>query len=277
MGCTNQEELEANDHESTEDTNDVFRQLEEEYDANLGIYALDTGTNQSISYREDERFAYASTHKALTAGIMLQQNDIDELDQTIRITNDDLVNYNPITEDHVGEQMTLEELGEASMHYSDNTAGNLILEQIGGPEGFKEALRDMGDDVTNPERSEPELNEFLPGETQDTSTPEALASSLQSFTIGDALPQEKQELLTDWLKQNQTGDTLIRAGIPDNWEIGDRTGAASFGTRNAIAIIWPPNEEPIFLSVLSNKDQEDADYNDELIARATEEVINLLE
>nr|WP_245628050.1 class A beta-lactamase [Shouchella shacheensis] len=277
MGCADQEESDPSVDESIEDTNNVFSQLEEEYDANLGIYALNTGTNQIISYREDERFAYASTHKALAAGVLLQQNDVDELDQTIGITKDDLVNYNPITENYVGEEMTLKELSEASMRYSDNTAGNLILEQIGGPEGFKEALRDMGDGVTHPKRIEPELNEFIPDETHDTSTPEALAHSLQKFTIGDALPQEKQELLTDWLKQNTTGDPLIRAGVPEDWEVGDRTGAASYGTRNAIAIIWPPNEDPIFLSVLSNKDQEDADYNDELIARATEEVINLLE
>lgn len=67
VGCTNAE-TESSDSEPREEktsTNDVFRQLEGEYDARLGIYALNTGTNQTVNHREDERFAYASTHEAL--------------------------------------------------------------------------------------------------------------------------------------------------------------------------------------------------------------------
>ena len=278
VGCTNAER-ESSDSEPREEkqsTNDVFRKLEDEYDARLGIYALDTGTNQTVNHREDERFAYASTHKALSVGVLLQQNNLNELDQTITFTNDDLVNHNPITEKHVDTGMTLREISDAAIRHSDNTAANLILEQIGGPEGFKEALRKIGDDITNPERIEPELNEVEPGETQDTSTPEALATSLQAFTIGDALPSEKQDLLMDWLKRNTTGDALIRAGVPEGWEVGDKTGSASYGTRNDIAIIWPPNGDPIFLAVLSSRDQKDAESDDELIEKATEEVFNIL-
>jgi beta-lactamase class A len=250
--------------------------LEEEYDAKLGIYALDTGTNQIVSYRAEDRFAYASTHKVLSVGVLLQQNDINKLEEGILIEEDDLVNYNPITEKHVGEQMTWREISDASIRYSDNAAANHILEQIGGPEGFKKALRDMGDDVTNPERIEPYLNQVKPGETRDTSTPRALATSLLSFTIGDALTKEKQDLLVDWLKRNTTGDNLIRAGVPKGWEVGDKSGSASYGTRNDIGIIWPPNEDPIILAVLSSKDEEDAEANDELIAKATEKVISIL-
>lgn len=33
--------------------------------------------------------------------------------------------------------MTLKELADASLRYSDNTAQNLILKQLGGPSEFK--------------------------------------------------------------------------------------------------------------------------------------------
>ncbi len=66
--------------------------------------------------------------------------------------------------------MTLKELADASIRYSDNTAQNLILKQLGGPSEFKKSLREIGDTVTNPERFEPELNEVQPGDTRDTST-----------------------------------------------------------------------------------------------------------
>jgi beta-lactamase class A len=172
--------------------------------------------------------------------------------------------------------MTLKELSDASIRYSDNTAGNLILKQIGGPSGFKKSLREIGDNVSNPKRFEPELNEVNPGETHDTSTAKALATSLQAFTIGDALPKEKRTILTDWLKRNTTGDALIRAGVPKGWEVADKTGAGSYGTRNDIAIIWPPKGDPIILAILSSRDKKDADYNDKLIAQATEVVIDTL-
>ena len=49
------------------------------------------------------------------------------------------------------------------------------------------APREIGDDVTRMERREPELNQWTPGDTRDTSTPRALASDLRAFVLGDAL------------------------------------------------------------------------------------------
>ncbi|WP_396426712.1 class A beta-lactamase [Lederbergia sp. NSJ-179] len=257
--------------------NNNFAKLENKFDARLGIFALDTGTGETVTYRPEERFAYASTHKALAVGALLQQKSIEDLNQRITYTHDDLVNYNPITEKNVDTGMTLSELCEASLRYSDNTAGNLILAQLGGPSEFKKSLREIGDQITNPERFEPNLNEVEPGETHDTSTPKALATSLQAFTIGETLPKEKRLMLIDWLKGNATGDTLIRAGVPKGWEVADKSGAGSYGTRNDIAIIWPPKGDPIVLAILSSRDQKETDYDDKLIEQATKEVINTLQ
>lgn len=253
-----------------------FAKLEEKYDANLGVFALDTGTNKTVTYHPDERFAYASTHKALAVGALLQQKSIEDLNERIFYTRDDLVNYNPITEKHVDTGMTLRELADASLRYSDNTAGNLILQQLGGPDGFKEALENIGDDVTLPERFEPDLNEVNPGETHDTSTPRALAASLQKYVLGQALPEDKRALLTDWMKRNTTGDALIRAGVPKSWEVADKTGAGSYATRNDIAILWPPKGDQIVLAILSNRAEKDAEYNDKLIAEAAKQAVKTL-
>ncbi|MDG0029660.1 class A beta-lactamase [Priestia sp. Y58] len=253
-----------------------FAKLEDKYDANLGVFALDTGTNKTVTYHSDERFAYASTHKALAVGALLQQKSIEDLNERIFYTRDDLVNYNPITEKHVDTGMTLRGLADASLRYSDNTAGNLILQQLGGPDGFKEALENIGDDVTLPERFEPDLNEVNPGETHDTSTPRALAASLQTYVLGGALPEDKRALLTDWMKRNTTGDALIRAGVPKSWEVADKTGAGSYATRNDIAILWPPKGDPIVLAILSNRTEKDAEYNDKLIAEAAKQAVKAL-
>ncbi|WP_144488354.1 class A beta-lactamase BlaIII [Bacillus sp. ABP14] len=284
IGCSNsnaqseppKQSNQANQMKQENTGNQSFAKLEKEYDAKLGIYALDTGTNQTIAYHSNDRFAFASTSKSLAVGALLRKNSLEALDQRITYTHEDLSNYNPITEKHVDTGMTLKELADASVRYSDSTAHNLILKQLGGPSEFEKILREMGDTVTTSERFEPELNEVHPGETHDTSTPEAIAKTLQSFTLGTALPTEKRELLVDWMKRNTTGDKLIRAGVPKGWEVADKTGAGSYGTRNDIAIIWPPNKKPIVLAILSNHDKEDAEYDDKLIADATKVVLNTL-
>ncbi|SCB95718.1 class A beta-lactamase BlaIII [Bacillus wiedmannii] len=284
IGCSNsntqseppKQTNQANQIKQENTGNQSFAKLEKEYDAKLGIYALDTDTNQTVAYHSDDRFAFASTSKSLAVGALLRKNSLEALDQRITYTHEDLSNYNPITEKHVDTGLTLKELADASVRYSDSTAHNLILKQLGGPSEFEKILREMGDTVTTSERFEPELNEVHPGETHDTSTPEAIAKTLQSFTLGTALPIEKRELLVDWMKRNTTGDKLIRAGVPKGWEVADKTGAGSYGTRNDIAIIWPPNKKPIVLAILSNHDKEDAKYDDKLIADATKVVLNIL-
>ncbi|MEK4574596.1 class A beta-lactamase BlaIII [Bacillus sp. FSL E2-8868] len=284
IGCSNsntqseptKQTNQANQIKQENTGNQSFAKLEKGYDAKLGIYALDTGTNQTVAYHSDDRFAFASTSKSLAVGALLRKNSLEALDQRITYTHEDLSNYNPITEKHVDTGMTLKELADASVRYSDSTAHNLILKQLGGPSEFEKILREMGDTVTTSERFEPELNEVHPGETHDTSTPQAIAKTLQSFTLGTALPIEKRELLVDWMKRNTTGDKLIRAGVPKGWEVADKTGAGSYGTRNDIAIIWPPNKKPIVLAILSNHDKEDAKYDDKLIADATKVVLNTL-
>lgn len=278
-GCsssTNESSDTSSSVQAAEDAQEPFADLEKAYDAHLGVYAIDTGSGKTAAYRENERFGFASTHKALSAAVLLQQNSLKDLDKKIMYTRDDLVNYNPITEKHIDSGMTLKELGEASVSYSDNTAANLIFEEIGGPDGLKQALRDIGDQVTEPSRIEPELNNVKPGETQDTSTPKALAESLRAFTLGDSLPAEKRQLLIDWLKGNTTGDALIKAGVPEEWEVGDKTGAGAYGTRNDIAVLWPPDSDPIIMAVMSSRDEADAKYDDALIAKAAEEAVSIL-
>ncbi|ANY72910.1 class A beta-lactamase [Paenibacillus ihbetae] len=257
-------------------TDSLFKSLENEYDARLGVYAIDTGSGETIAYRADERFAYTSTFKALASGAVLLQNSIEEIDEVISYSAEDLVTYSPITEKHVSTGMTLRDIMDAAIRYSDNTAGNLLLEQLGGPEGFEAALRQIGDTVTQADRYETELNEAVPGDDRDTSTARALATSLNAFALGDVLPKDKQTILTDMLRGNTTGDELIRAAVPEGWAVGDKTGAGSYGTRNDLAIVWPPEGDPVVLAVLSSRDTQDAEYDNALIAKAAEAALSAL-
>lgn len=257
-------------------TDAAFSALEEEFDARLGVYALDTGTGQEVTWRSGERFAFASTYKALAAGAVLDQVGTEGLDETVMYYGKTLVEHSPITEKYADVGMTIGDLADAALSVSDNTAGNMLFRVLGGPEGFDAALEALGDDVTESVREETELNAAVPGETLDTSTPEALATDLNAYVLGDVLSEDERAVLTDWMVRNTTGDTLVRAGVPDDWTVADKSGSAKYGTRNDIAVVWPTDGDPIVLAVLSDRDTEDAERDDALIARATEEAIAAL-
>lgn len=272
-GSTHAEAKAIGDTKITSCITKKFVQLEKKFDVRLGVYAIDTGTNRTIAYRPNERFAYASTYKVLAAAAVLKKNPIEKLNEMIHYSKDDLVTYSPITEKHVDTGMSLKEISEAAIRYSDNTAGNILLQQLGGPKGFENSLKQIGDQVTKANRFETDLNSAIPGDIRDTSTAKALATDLKAFTVDNTLTADKRTILTDWMRGNATGDELIRAGTPIGWEVGDKSGAGSYGTRNDIAIVWPPNRAPIVLAILSKRFTKDANYDNALIAEAAKVVL----
>ncbi|MEW1693255.1 class A beta-lactamase [Streptomyces sp. NPDC091265] len=263
-------------HPADPRTERAFRDLERKFDARLGVYALDTGSGRTVTHRPDERFAYASTCKALLAGAVLDRNSLRQMDRLVRYRRDDLVDNSPVTEKHVATGLTLRELCDAAIRYSDNAAANILFRELGSPRALQDALRGLGDRVTRCDRYEVALSDATPGDLRDTSTPRALATDLRTYVLGTALPADKRAVLTDWLKRNTTGDHTIRAGAPAGWQVGDKTGTGGYGTRNDIAVVWPPGAAPITLAVLSRRTAKDARSDDALLAGAAKAALDAI-
>lgn len=254
-----------------------LRRLERRFDTRLGIFAVDTGTGLTLEHRAGDRFAFNSTIKALMAGVLLRDRTDAQLDRLVRYSEADLETYAPIAKRNLGRGMTVRALASAAVRYSDNTAANLLFEDLGGPAAFQRRLREAGDRVTRSNRDEPELSEATPGDERDTTTPEQLARSLETFALGDELPAGRRATLVGWLRRNTTGDALIRAGAPDGWTVGDKTGSGGYGSRNDVAILWPPSGgAPVELAILSTRDAADEEYDDALIAQAARVVLRRL-
>lgn len=256
----------------------AFAALESHFHANLGLYAIDTGTGRAVAYNQDSRFAFCSTLKAFAASVLLQRDTDQQLNQVITYTKSDLLSYAPITKQHVSTGMTLNAITAAAIEYSDNTAANLMLRQIGGPSALQAALRAEGDRTTNVDRTEPTVNTATPGDTRDTTTPRAWATDLRTFVLGSALTSTRRAQLVAWLQANTTGAPYIGAAVASGWKIGDKTGNGGYGTRNDIAVIWPPdNAAPIVIAVLTNRGaNENATSNDALIADASKVALQAL-
>jgi beta-lactamase class A len=251
-----------------------FSGLEARFDARLGVFAVDTGSGRTVEHRADERFAYCSTFKALQAAALLARTEPADLDRRITYSRGDLQPNSPVTEQH--DSLSLRELMDAAIRYSDNTASNLLFNELGGPAGLQRDLRALGDEVTEMARIETALSEGAPGDLRDTTSPRAFAADLRKYVLGDALPAGDRDLLTGWLRTNRTGDTTIRAGVPKDWVVGDKTGTGGYGTRNDIAVLWPPGRKPILLAVMSTRGKKDATSDDRLIAEATRTAVTAL-
>jgi beta-lactamase class A len=228
--------------------NKRLAEIEERQGGRLGIFARDTGAGSTLAHRPDELFPMCSTFKLLAAAAVLKRVDegVERLERTIAFGPGDLLDYAPIAKAHVAEgAMTLADLCAAAIDWSDNTAANLILQAIGGPAGFTQFARSLGDTVTRLDRNEPSLNEATPGDERDTTSPRAMAEDMQKVLLGDTISEASRRQLDAWL----IGDKRLRAGLPSSWRIGDKTGSGDHGTANTIAIIWPPGRATIIAAV----------------------------
>ncbi|KAE8439920.1 MULTISPECIES: class A beta-lactamase [Halomonadaceae] len=221
--------------------------IEQALDARIGFAAHNLATGQRWEVNADERFAMSSTFKTLACGALLEQVDEGQLalETEVSFEESDLVTYSPVTEQYAGHQpMTLFELCDATMTTSDNTAANLVLQALGGPEAVTAFARSMDDPITRLDRYETELNEATPGDERDTTTPNAMLATLEKLVLGDVLADESRQQLEAWMKGNAVADGLFRAAMPFDWVIADRTGAGGYGSRSITAIIWPPEQPP---------------------------------
>lgn len=218
-----------------------------------------------------------STHKALTAGLVLQRVDKgeDALDRLLAYDKAALAAYSPATEKHVGEGMTIGELCSAAVTLSDNTAANLLLATIGGPSGFTARLRGLGDRITRLDRNETTLNEAALGDPRDTTTPNAFADTFLKLALGDALSVKSREQYAAWLIANTTGAKRLRAGLPSDWRIGDKTGSGGNGTGNDVAVIWPPGRAPLIVVALYTESTGDDDGRAHVLAQVGRRVAAL--
>jgi beta-lactamase class A len=229
-----------------------LNELERRIGGRVGVELLDTTTGAHVSHRCNERFAMCSTFKWVLVAVVLQLVDSKKLtlSQRIEYSHKDLLEYSPVTRQHVENgTMTLEELAEAALTVSDNTAANLLLDRIGGTTGFNRFLREHGDRVTRLDRNEPTLNMNDSGDPRDTTTPAAMVETMRTLLTTAVLTDSSRKRLLDWMVASQTGVKRLRAGLPKTWRVGDKTGSGMHGAVNDVAIAWPPNRSPVLMAV----------------------------
>jgi beta-lactamase class A len=229
-----------------------LRVIETRLGGRLGVSAFDTRDAKRLEHRSSERFPMCSTFKLLLVAAILTLVDAkqEKLDRVILYSEADLLEYAPITKAHVKEGgMAVSDLCAAAIEYSDNTAANLLLKVLGGPSQVTSYARTLGDTITRLDRKEPDLNSAIDGDPRDTTNPSSMLADMKELLVDqNRLSTRSQKQLQDWLIGNATGAKQLRAGLPADWRIGDKTGSGKNGATNDIAICWPPNRSPVLVT-----------------------------
>lgn len=230
-----------------------LEKLEASSGGRLGVAALNTADGSYVGYRESERFPMCSTFKLLVVALVLKRSMAERglLDERVRYGDADLVANSPVTKRHVGEGMTIGELSAAALQHSDNTAANLLLTAVGGPEVLNQFAVSIGDEWFDLLRGEPEVNASVPGDMRDTTTPRAMMLDVQKLLLADdVLGPQQREQLKAWMLGNATGAARIRAALPGSgWLVADKTGSGDYGTANDVAVVYPPSAAPFVVAV----------------------------
>jgi beta-lactamase class A len=225
--------------------------IESRVGGRVGLFAIATDSGKTLAHRENERFALCSTFKWVLAAAVLAEVDGNRLalDHEIAFGTADIIDYSPVTNKHVQRgHLSVEELARATVVTSDNTAANLLLARLGGPSALTSFLRAHGDEVTRLDRNEPTLNTNLPADPRDTTSPRAMVATLRNLLTTSALSPASRERLIQWMLLCETGRERLRAGLPSQWHVGDKTGTGDRGAANDVAIAWPPNRGPILVA-----------------------------
>jgi beta-lactamase class A len=231
----------------------------------LGVSAWD-GEAGRISLDPDSRYAMCSTFKMPLAAAMLAAADRGRWAMTdeLAVAEADLLEYAPRVRAALPHgRMTIEALCAAAVEVSDNSAANILLRRLGGPEALTAYLRTLGDNATRLDRIEPALNANLPDDPRDTTTPAAMMRLTRTLLFEERLARASRLRLANWMLRATTGRERIRAGVPAGWRVGDKTGTGANGAHNDVAFILPPQGRPIVIaSFISGGDASEAVRNE---------------
>ena len=253
------------------------REIEKETGGRLGVALIDSKGALLLGFNRDDRFAMCSTFKAPLAAAVLMGAESGKfgLDGQVAFSKTDLQDYAPVVKANMKRgRMSMAELAEAAVEVSDNSAANLLLPFVGGPEGLTAFMRSHGDAVSRLDRNEPDLNENAEGDVRDTTSPAAMAGLMARLIFQDMQPDSAKRL-REWLNGSSTGDRRIKAGLPEGWTSGGKTG--SCGTAfNDVALVKAPSGEEYVLAIFLDRPTVDAKAADSAIAQAARAALGLI-
>ncbi|ACD31058.1 class A beta-lactamase [Francisella tularensis] len=262
----------------TQVTNDI-QNIEKKYGGKIGVYTINRNDWNNFAVNASFYFPICSTYKFLVVGAILKQSMTDNklLNQKIKISKNQIVEYSPITRRHINQIMTVKQLCQASMQ-GDNTATNILIEKLGGLKNLNKFNLSLADHATKVANLEPKVNHVSLTTNENKTTPKIMARDINKLAFSDDILDKKHRLMfKQWLIASNTSNNRIAAEVPDEWEVGDKTGTCQYGTTNDVAIIWPDDNRAVIMAIFYTQSQKNAKPNSKIVREVTKILLNRLQ
>jgi beta-lactamase class A len=201
----------------------------------FGIAALDLTNGETVSINGDVRFPMASTVKVAVAAAYLSQVD----------------NGRRSLDDSIHGQ-SARRLMERMLIHSDNYATDLLIRDLGGPQGMQQWLRWHGFTDLRVDRTIAQLLRDRRDlwDTRDSSTPVAMVELLKRIDKGSVLKPWSRAYLLDVMSRCMTGKNRMRALLPAGTRVEHKTGTLS-GYTSDVGFITLPNGHRVAVAMFA--------------------------
>lgn len=270
---------------STQNLTSLLSSLTEELVGVIGVAAQQPGSPVTVLVNGDQPFPMASTYKVPIAITLLRRVDRGELSlsQLISVEDDGVVFSQIIASafPHSGASLSLANLIEVMITYSDNTATDLCLALAGGPAAVTATMRELGIEGLRVDRSTAAiLKDFydieagrdglaeviatarrdpqrvdapradFEADERDQSTPQAMLSLLIALRAGNTMSTASTDFLLGAMSRTVTKPDRLGLLLPRNTKIRHKTGTVG-GVANDVGFISLPNGGEFTIVVFS--------------------------
>ena len=215
----------------------------------------------------------------------IDKNNIS-LDQTIKISKDFIKTntYSPLREKYgvVDLELSLKELIEYTIIYSDNNTCDILINFIGGVDKANEYIKSLGIKNCNIVVNEDDMHKDFKNQYLNTSTPIDIVNLLNIFYHKDLFLNKYKEFLINTMIATKTGNKKIRYLLKKNIKVGDKTGSGDRIENNIkvsdndSGFIVLPNGEVYFLSIFIYNSKESDEENARIIAEISKEIYDFI-
>ncbi|NEQ31301.1 MAG: serine hydrolase [Leptolyngbya sp. SIO4C5] len=230
------------------------------------VFLLDLDNNAYVDIAGTEAMPAASTIKTPILVAFLQAVDagIIQLDQPLVMSQAQIVGGSgEMQAQPAGTQYSALEVATEMIVNSDNTATNMLIDLLGGPEALNQKFRDWGLDATVMRNPLPDLD------GTNTTSPKDLATLMALVNRGDLLTLRSRDRLLSIMQRTHT-KTLIPAGLDSSAIVANKTGDIGSALGD-VALVDLPNGKRYAIAAIVQRPHNDGRAR-ELIRRISQTV-----
>lgn len=261
---------------------DSINKILTDKDAIVGVSILGINSKDTISINGNKKLPMQSVYKYHLALTVLNQIDQGKLslNDTIKITKQhiDTPLWSLIRKKLPnGGKLTLAQVIKYTIANSDNVGCDILFDLIGGPSKVENYMHENSISEIAIKHNEAIMQSDWELQYENWTTPNEATKALKTFYENkqQELSSENHSFLWRIMKKSWFGKISMKSYIPKNTIVAHKTGHSGkndnglTGAQNDIGIIFLPNGNHFYLSILISNSNETSEVNQKLIANIT--------